>query len=209
MRLTRMLSASILAVAAIPASAFAADWYLGTSVGPSTYSSQLLGFDTATAIGYDLFAGYRLNPHWALELSYFDMAPAKASKGAIGPGFCVGTQCAATSAFQAEQSDADTNGFALMTVGNLPFGDTWSAFLTVGAANTNTEVTPKYLTLQGRPQSKSASKWVLSYGAGVQANTGGSWAFRLGWRTLNNVGNSATTGSGDVGFVYLSALCTF
>lgn len=203
MRLTHMLSASILAVAAIPAPAFAADWYLGASAGSSSYPGQFLGAGSATASGYDLFAGYRLSPHWALEASHFDMGSIDANSSFVGVDTATSTH-----------SSADTRGFALLTVGNLPFGDTWSAFLTVGAADTRTNETSTSVgTSPIRPpitssMSASASKWVLSYGAGLQANTEGGWAFRLGWRTLHNVGNTAT-GSGDIGFLYLSALYTF
>ena len=206
MRLMSLLSALTLAVAFVPGSACAADWYLGASGGSSSYGSKLLGGSSGTTLGYDLFAGYRLSPRWALELSYFDMGSADANKTVFGPAPCVGTGCAAMLGSSAARSSADTDGFALSMVGTLPFGDTWSGFVTFGAADSRTDVTPAPLVAA---QSISASKWVLGYGVGLQADAGSGWAFRLGWRTLSGVGKSTTTGSDDVSFLFLSALYSF
>lgn len=202
MRLTNFLSALTLAAICAPGTALADGWYLGASGGSSSYGSQLLGGSSATTLGYDLFAGFRLNSRWALEAAYFDMGSADTSKTVTGPLPCVGTGCAAMLGTTTVKGTADTKGFALSLVRTFHFSDTWSAFVTFGAADASTDVTTPSVNA---PASYSASKWSPDYGIGVQADTGSGWAFRLGWRTISNVGKSGTTGTGDVGFLFLSA----
>src|SRR5690242_3052660 len=115
MRLTSLLSVLFLALVSIPGAAVADDWYLGASVGSSTYGSQFLGGSSATTNGYDLIGGYRLSKRWALEASYFDMGSADTSNASFG--IDIDTE---------SQASVDTDGFALSMVGTLPFGDTWS-----------------------------------------------------------------------------------
>ena len=177
MRLTNLLSVLILAVAFIPSAAFADDWYLGASGGSSTYGSQFLGGSSATTNGYDLIGGYRLSKHWALEANYFDMGSADDTSTFFG--IDVDTQT---------RTSVDTDGFALSMVGALPFGDTWGGFVTIGAAESHTKVTTTTVSTSpifgttSASMSASASKVVFDYGVGVQADTGGAWSFRLGWR---------------------------
>lgn len=204
MQLTNLLRVLILAVACIPGAAFAGDWYVGVSGGFSTYSSGLTGGSSATESGYDLIGGYRLSRHWALEASRFDMGSADTSTAFQG-----------VDVFTQTQTSTDTDGFALSAIGTLPFGDTWSGFVILGAADSHTKVTTEHDSTSpifgttSSSTSESATKVGLSYGVGLQADTGGAWTFRLGWRTMNHVGDSSTTGSGNVSLAFLSALRTF
>lgn len=204
MRLTKLLGVLVLAVAFIPGAAFADDWYLGASVGSSNYGSKLVGGSMSTASGYDLLAGYRLSPHWALEAGYLDMGSVDYSNAFFGVDLNTFSQIS-----------VDTKGFALSMVGTIPFGDTWSGFVTVGAADSRTQVTTTSesvsptLGTHSSSTSESASKVALDYGVGVQADTGGAWVFRLGWRRLNNVGKTDSTGTGDIDFVFVAALYSF
>ena len=205
-RVASILAALILSVGILPAArADASPWYLGASVGSSSYGGKLLGGSSATANGHDLIGGYRLSRHWALEASYFDMGSADSSNRLfIGADFK--TQV---------QNSVELDGYALSMVGTLPFGDTWSGFVTVGAAESRTKVATTAITTSpiggtnSISMSVSASKQVFDYGAGVQADTGGAWVFRLGWRTFSGVGKTDTTGSDDVSFLFVSALWSF
>ena len=205
MKPVNMIHATAFIAAILPGAANAADWYLGASVGSSNYGGKLLGGSSATANGYDLIGGYRISKHWALEASYFDMGSADSSNM-----FFFGAD------FKRQvQTSVDLDGYALSMVGTIPFGDTWSGFVTFGAAESHTKVMTTTVSTSpiggtnSSSMSVSASKQVFGYGAGVQADTGGAWVFRLGWRTLSGVGKTDTTGSDDVSFLYLSALCTF
>lgn len=236
MRVTRILCVSILAIVAVPGSAYAGDWYAGASMGVSKYPDSLVARDaridqqtevpgfggslnglspfpgtsslqtTSTSeTGYDFFAGYRLSSHWALEARFFDMGSANSSQPIIGAGPCGGgIFCPQLSAD--ETGTAKANGFSISAVLDMPFADHWGAFLDLGAADTTVKSTTSVLNAS---VSDKSTKWSPDYGIGVQYSGTSGWSFRLGWRQLHSVGDSNSTGSGNVDFEYLSALYSF
>lgn len=193
-------------------------WYLGASTGYASYSGTLVaggqrnpavpnsGSGSAYSLGYDLFTGYRISSHWALEARWFDMG--SADNDVTGPGAlpCTGTGCAARLGVVSSRTTGETYGFMVSALGGVSFTDTWGAFLTGGVSEAKTTV--KATRQLGGVITEDASNHALVYGAGVQLTTGGSWIFRFGWQQLHDVGDPNTTGTADVNFFFLSALCS-
>ena len=230
--------ASILSIAACPGSAFAGDWYAGASMGASKYpdtfvapdariyqQTEVPGFGGSTTglspypgtsslqttstseTGYDFFAGYRLSSHWALETRFFDMGSVDSTQPLAGSSApCSGTGCTALQLTGNETVTAKANGFSISAVLDLPFTGHWGAFLDLGAADTTVKSTTSVLAAS---VSDKSTKWSGAYGIGVRYSGSSGWGIRLGWRQLHSVGDSNTTGSGDVNFEYLSAAYSF
>ena len=235
MRVTPLLCASILAIIAVSSTAYAGDWYAGASMGVSRYPDRLVardaridqqtevpgfggslnglfpipaaGTQSTSETGYDFFAGYRLSSHWALEARFFDMGSANSSQTIIGAGPCSGAPfCTAVALTANETVTAKADGISISAVLDMPFTDRWGAFLDLGAADTTIKSTTSVLTAS---VSDKSTKWTGDYGVGVRYSGNSGWGIRLGWCQLHSVGDSNSTGSGNVSFEYLSALYSF
>ena len=114
-----------------------AAWYLGASAGPTQATiddariQQNLaaqGFTNASIsdhnrdTGYKVFGGYRFNPHWALEASYFDLGQYRFDASTTPAGTLSGA--------------VRLRGLALDAVLTAPLTDKFSVFGKLGAHTT-------------------------------------------------------------------------
>ncbi|MDE2345213.1 MAG: hypothetical protein KGL13_01975, partial [Gammaproteobacteria bacterium] len=95
-------------------------------------------------------------------------------------------------------------------VGNLPLNDMWSLFANAGLIEASIKENVGVSSgITGIANSESSNNTTYDIGGGVQLNIENNWAFRLGYMQFHNVGDSNTTGSGNVNYAYLGAFYYF
>lgn len=181
-----------------------AGWYAGGSLGSARAKSDTSAaqFDaelatlgiTATSTlseddtGFKLFAGYQFNKNLAVEGGYADLGkPIEFNSVVTAPG--AGTVNGAIK----------NDGWNLDVVGILPINDAFSAFGKVGLYRSKTKLDVS-ATGAGGTAAASASKTETTPKFGL----GASYAFtknvgvRAEWERYKNLGDTNTTGEGDV-----------
>lgn len=207
------------AVAVIASSAACADqgpWYVSGSLGTSDYGSQVDDFanqlsadlaaagapnsttSSKTGTGFSLDGGYNFNKYFALEGGYFNMGSATVDGIALPP---------ASGKFHA---DIKLNGWELNAVGTLPLSEHWGLFAAGGLVAAS--VTSDFSVFGpggSDAQSESANNTTFDYGVGVRYDTDNHWGFRAGFKQYHDVGDSNTTGKGNVNFLFVSGSYNF
>lgn len=219
-RISRIAWTSLAAIVAVCAAGVAqADdngWYLGASLGASNYgngidnsASQLqqnltsegltnTATSNAAATGGDVFVGYSFNRYFALEGGYYNMGSATIDDTVTAPAPGTG------------HIDLKLDGWRLDAVGTYPMSDAWSLFARLGAINASVkEDISASGSVSATTPGASSTNSTFDLGVGVQFNTSRSWGIRLGLTQFHNVGDSNSTGNGNVGFAYVSALYRF
>ncbi|MDE2234805.1 MAG: outer membrane beta-barrel protein [Gammaproteobacteria bacterium] len=191
-------------------------WYVGLSLGQANYGSDVedaasllnqeltsLGYANTityskTDTGYVPRVGYRFNKYFSLEANYFNMGTAN----------LYGTITSPVSA--TADISVKLTGFGIDAVGNLPLNDMWSLFANAGLIEASIKENVGVSSgITGIANSESSNNTTYDIGGGVQLNIENNWAFRLGYMQFHNVGDSNTTGSGNVNYAYLGAFYYF
>lgn len=211
---------TMVSVAAVLASSMASadnsPWYVSVSAGSADYGNTVndagnalsSGLTSAgvpntttsskTSTGFELEGGYNFNKYFALEGGYFNMGSATID-GTATPPF--------TGNFHA---DIKANGWELNAVGTLPINDNWGVFGFGGliAASVKEDVSANGPG-GSAAQSQSASNTTYDVGVGVRYDTGSHWGFRGGFKQFHGMGDSNTTGKGNVNLLFLGASYSF
>ena len=181
-----------------------AGWYAGGSLGSARAKSDTSAaqFDaelatlgiTATSTlseddtGFKLFAGYQFNKNLAVEGGYVDLGkPIEFSSVVTAPG--AGTV----------NGTIKNDGWNLDVVGILPINDAFSAFGKVGLYYSKTKL---YVSATGAggtaAGSASETETTPKFGLGANYAFTKNVGVRAEWERYLNLGDTNTTGEGDV-----------
>jgi OmpA-OmpF porin, OOP family len=114
--------------------------------------------------GWKIFAGYRVNRHFAVEASYIDFGSLTASATRLGVNV---------------NASGDVTSFGVAAVGILPVGERFSVFGKAGLLIT--EMSARASGSTGGSSSNSDSQSELHYGVGAMFNLSSRWALRAEW----------------------------
>lgn len=204
----RLVAATFLAGAAtlVSPAAMAEDagWYAGGSLGSARANSDTSAaqFDaelatlgiTATSTlsendtGFKLFAGYQFNKNLAVEGGYVDLGkPIELNSVVTVP--VAGTV----------NATIKNSGWNLDVVGILPINDAFSAFAKVGLYYSKTTADISAAGGGGAAAySASASETNPKFGLGANYAFTKNVSVRAEWERYKNLGDTNTTGEGDV-----------
>src|SRR5688572_6920381 len=177
----KLLAATALAAVLLGASTVAlaqtdGRMYAGVGFGQATLDGFCsLVEDTAFSVGgsvascdekdtaFKFFLGYRVNPNFALEGSYFSYGDATARGQSLGVPFTI---------------SADATAFGVAALGILPLGNRFSLFGKVGILFSEGDITASGV---GGTFSESTSDTGLHYGFGAMFDVGTNFAIRAEW----------------------------
>ncbi|TAL07496.1 MAG: hypothetical protein EPO03_05085 [Porticoccaceae bacterium] len=195
-----LLSASGAAFAAGPGAASPVGWYLGGGVGQSDANginasdlndgSLSGGSSDHTDVAWELFGGYRLNSHFALEAGWIDLGKFKAAGISSGTGD--------TWDAGPVSANVKVDGFDVAAVGIWPIGDRLELFGKVGGLYSKADYS---VTNAGLSGSNNEHNTDVLFGAGANYKLTQNAALRAEVRRFK-VG-------GDVDYYSLSALWYF
>lgn len=194
----------------------ASHWYLGASVGSSSFgnsdddantlSQELAGVGLPNTTsgkdndtGYNISAGYSFNRYAALEAGYWDMGKAKFDVTFLPP-FTGATASASIG----------MTGVSFEVVGSYPFTDNLSGFGRLGiiAASVKEDVSVNAPGVVVN-NSQTGNSTSATYGLGLQYKFTPRVGGRFGWQHFANVGDSSTTGTGSVNYTYIGLVFSF
>ncbi len=187
-------------VASVPAAHAAGNegWYAGASLGQSVQRLGGSGLDSAFAgqgittstsmdrdtSAWSLFAGYQLNPNFALEGGYVNLGRFHYSSTASAP------------AADTLSGDYGVRGLEGSALGILPFGSGWSAFGKLGLMYSDTRLNAgSGGAVAVSDESHRGTDPLL--GAGLSYDLTQNVSLRGEWTRYFGVGDSAT-GKGDI-----------
>lgn len=155
----------------------ASHWYLGGQMGWGLYQNacgeQALDCDDNSA-AFGVFGGYQLSPRWQLEASYLD------------PGDAVTHYPRLVSDPLAVTGDMDIADLSVLY--NMPLSSQWLLQLRGGAAYWEAETHSREFSFASDGVSASA-------GAALEWAMNESWAGRLGYQYLHDLGDMDTGGT--------------
>lgn len=155
-----------------------------TTAGYTGITSQRDESDTA----FKFYGGYRFNQHFALEGGYINFGDFKARVSAAAP--IAGTVTA----------NWKPHGYYIDAVGIVPVNEQFSLFGKAGAifSRLDARVAASAAGVAVRA-SADENETNLKLGVGAQYEFTRNFGVRLEYERVNNVGDSSTTGEGDIG----------
>jgi OOP family OmpA-OmpF porin len=188
------LTGLVAAAAVISPLAAAQDsgWYIGASVGQSTFKDSCSGLpggvscdDSDTAFG--VFGGYQFNKYFGGELGYTDLGKTQAS----GLG---------------ASADIKAKAFELLAVGTFPITEQFSIYGKLGFFRWDVDASASG---PGGGVSQSESGTDLTYALGVQYNFTKKFGVRAQYQQYKDAGDAATTGEGDINVISVGIVYKF
>ena len=154
-------------------------WYIGFGIGQSKFKGACDGLSPGvtcddTDTGGKVLGGYQFSKNFDLELAYADLGQAKATSSGSG-----------SSTFGAK-------GVEFAGVGMLPIGDHFSVLARAGLFHWKVDT---------NGPSASASGTDLTYGFGLKFDFNRDFSIRGEWQRFKDVGDSNTTGQGNIDFI--------
>lgn len=197
--LVGLLAASALAFSpASQAQMSGQNMYAGVGFGQTTASGACDGAASVgitscsdSDTGMRFFGGYRFNPNLAAEVGYSDLGKISAS------GLVLGVPTSA---------DWKATAFDFSAVGTLPINEQFSLLGRIGVTRWSVDLDAN---VGGLPLSYSSSGTDLTYGVGAQYDLTNQLGVRGEWQQYSSLGDSATTGQGDVDLISASLLYKF
>jgi len=180
----KLLSATLFALVAASTPALSQDtgWYGGIGIGQSKFKDSCSGVsgpgiaceekDTA----WKIFGGYQFNRNFAGEFGYTDLGKTTLSISGFG------------------SASIGARGFELSGVGMLPVSQQFSVYGRLGLFHWDVD----FKDGTGLVGSASASGTDLTYGLGASFSFTKNSALRLEWQKYQDVGDTNSTGSGDI-----------
>jgi OOP family OmpA-OmpF porin len=160
-------------------------WYIGIGIGQSKYRGACDGLSgpgitcDETDTAGKILGGYQLSRNFALEAAYADLGQAKATSAGSG-SVTIGTK-----------------GFEFAGIGMLPLGERFSLLAKAGLFHWKVDAKDG----TGLVGSANASGTDLTFGFGVKFDFTKDFAVRGEWQRYKDVGDSNTTGQGDIDFI--------
>lgn len=199
----RLTLIALLASASI-APAFAGDVYVLGAVGQSKFSADKGAIDQelvhagATSLAssldendtaYKIQLGYQLTPNLAIEGGYVDLGKAGYSASYTGG---------------AAQGSVKASGINIAALGILPLNDSFSVFARLGTIRAKVEASASATGPGGAASgSVSSTDWKANWGIGASYNVTRQFGVRLEYEQFHKLGDSGTTGEGDVNLLSL------
>jgi len=180
----KLLSAALFALVAAPTPALSQDggWYGGIGIGQSDFIDSCSGIggsgiackekDTA----WKIFGGYQFNRYFAGEFGYTDLGKTTLSVTGFG------------------SASIGAKGFEFTGIGMIPVSQQFSVYGRLGLFHWDVD----FKDGTGLVGSASASGSDVTYGFGASFNFTRNAALRLEWQKYRDVGDTNTTGSGDI-----------
>src|SRR6266852_3402943 len=179
----KFLSAALFALvaASTPALSQDAGWYGGLGIGQSTFVGACDGISSPDSCqekntAWKIFGGYQFNRNFAGEFGYTDLGKTTASFVGFG------------------SASIGARGFELSGVGMLPVSQQFSVYGRLGLFHWDVD----FKDGTGLAGSASASGTDLTYGLGASFSFTKNSALRLEWQKYQDVGDTNSTGSGDI-----------
>ena len=212
-RFSKCTSLILASLAVLPsiANAEPSGWYVGVSLGTTSYGNSSddernLVSDlsqqgiTATAnvddsaTGWTLGAGYAFNPYFALEGEYIDLGTAHATANTTAPITATISEA------------ASAKGETLNLVGIWPLNDKFNFFGKFGLFNytLNDDLTASF-PVNG--VSANGTTYDVGIGAGLSLTQ--QVSLRAGLTHFHGVGDENTTGKANLGMAYLQLVFSF
>lgn len=196
----RTISACLLVMSSLPASAFADDsgWYLDADLGRASYSglqdlggpfgqyyhtvdTPFTGSYTSHHSAYGFTVGYQANRYFGMEAGYLDLGEVEIKGVVTFPPI-----------LPLERLVDDTvkvHGFLVDATARYPIAYDWSLYARAG------EFLSHVAYEQGPSNSgPTANSTKFTYGAGVVWKATEHIGFRLGWDRFSNLGDMNSTG---------------
>lgn len=199
--------------AAIPhahAAANAPSWYVGVNGGQSDFRQRGGGVDDAFATqglttsssfddhatAWSIDGGLQLNRWFAIEANYVDFGKFDFSTTVSSP------------AADMIGGHFKARGEGLSVVGTYPLANNFSLFAKAGVLHTKAELEPDSTATT---QAFSASRTLTNgwYGVGANYAITRNWSAQVQWDRYLRVGESFTTGRGDIDLVMAGVKYTF
>lgn len=201
--MSKVLSIRILAAATIfsasVGSALAENMYVVGSIGRSHVKIDKAEVDNAlinagvtglsssvddTDTAYKLQFGYQFTPYFAVEAGYADLG-----KMTYSAAFTSGSA----------NASAKATGITVAALGILPIGNDFSLFAKLGTIDAKVETDVSATGPGGSASAnRSSTRWRPNYGLGAAYSVNKSIGIRAEYERFDNLGDSNTTGSGDV-----------
>ena len=214
MKRTTCIVSVVMALAAAPAAAQEAGWYIGGSLGQSmvdisesdlTTDLNSIGITTSGMttdekdVGWKAILGYRAHRNFAVEGSYVNLGEftARTTVSAIN-GIAITPQ-------QLTVSVKAKDVFSIAAVGILPIGNNLSAFAKLGAYSADAEL---HIAAAGSLTESERDEGLL-FGAGLNFDLTRNISIRGEWERFADVGTDRTGGEGDVDLVSIGAVYRF
>ncbi len=177
-----------------------AGWYGGLNLGNSRLRANGADLDAAFArqgitssssidrsdAAWGLNLGYRLDKTWALEGGYENLGRFRYSAPTTAPGVD-----SITGKYKA-------HAWSFAGLGFVPLASGWSIYGKAGLARTRAALDAASSTGATRPAGAKDSNTGFLLGAGFNYDFAGNAFARLGWDRYTRVGDSGTTGRGNV-----------
>src|SRR6266446_8549623 len=187
-------SAALFALAAASTPALSQDtgWYGGLGIGQSTFVGACDGISSPDSCeekdtAWKIFGGYQFNRNFAGEFGYTDLGKTTLSITGFG------------------SASIGAKGFELSGVGTLPVSQQFSVYGRLGLFHWDVD----FKDGTGLVGSASASGTDLTYGFGASFSFTKNAALRLEWQKYQDVGDTNSTGSGDITVIGVSLAVKF
>ena len=191
----KLLSATLFALVAASTPALSQDtgWYGGIGFGQSDFIDSCAGLagpaiaceekDTA----WKIFSGYQFNRYFAGEFGYTELGKTTLSITGFG------------------NASIGAKGFEMTGIGMLPLSRQFSVYGRLGLFHWDVD----FKDGTGLVGSASASGTDLTYGFGASLSLSRNAALRLEWQKYRDVGDTNTTGSGDISTIGAALVLKF
>lgn len=156
--------------------------------------------------GYRLIVGYQFDRYFGIEGGFSDFGQVQGNgSGSVVMAPTAGILPLEQIATYANSEKLRVQGWELAGTVSWPLGQSWSLFGRAGVFNSHTRLEVSSTSAPPAPGGLapnfikvSNSKWVPTYGVGVNFSPIDHWAVRLGWNRYAHLGDRGTTGRFDV-----------
>jgi len=167
--------------------------------------------------GYRLIVGYQFNRYFGVEGGFSNFGQVQGDgSGSVVMAPVAGILPLEVIATYADSVKLRVRGWELAGTLSWPLSQRWSLFGRAGIFDSHTELEvastpapPISGGLISKSISVSNSKWVPTYGVGVNFSPADHWALRLGWNRYAHLGDRDTTGRFNVNLLSLGVAYAF
>jgi hypothetical protein len=189
-------SMTLLAALILPGVALADDTtYVGADFGGATYNLDTTSNYGSGSDAVRLMWGWEFNPNFSVELNYTDFGDQSDyfdSGAPHGGGF---------------SQDLTGHGVGITFIGSHYISDNWSIFGRVGTTDTSMEINQN--DYSGDVFNATDHGWHPMLGVGMAFDFGPTFTVHFGIDSFQDVGNSATTGHGNITLGYIGLVTYF
>jgi hypothetical protein len=169
--------------------------YMGTDLGGASYNFDSTHNYNTGGGTYRFFAGWQFSPHFSLEASYTDFGTQTDYFDFGAPGGGAFTQ------------DLEGKGFGLAANISEYISDYWSVYGRLGAMDVRLRIHQD--DFSGNTFDATTAGWRGMFGMGMAYDFTQNFSLRFGLDSYQNLGDSSTTGHGNITLGYVGAVLYF